>query len=59
LSLYGVSGRRIAAVLDETVQGGENLTLTWCAPRGLSPGVYWWRLKAGAQSVQRSMVIAK
>jgi hypothetical protein len=59
LGLYDPTGRCIATALDGAVQGGESLTLNWSPPRTLSPGVYYWRLKAGAQSAQRAMIIAK
>jgi hypothetical protein len=59
LSLYGVSGRRIATVLVGTVQDAQSLTVSWTPHKKLSPGVYYWRLTAGAESVQRPMVLAK
>ncbi len=59
LSLYDVGGRRIAIVVDRTLRGGENLSLVWDTSAKLSPGIYWWRLKAGDQETQRAMVIAR
>jgi hypothetical protein len=59
LGLYDPRGRLIATLLDEPVRGGDNLSLCWTVPAELSPGVYWWRLTAGEESVQRPMVLVR
>jgi hypothetical protein len=59
LSLYDARGRRIATVLDETLQSGESRDVLWAPQRKLPSGVYLWRLSAGQQSVQQRMIVAR
>ncbi len=59
LSLHDPKGRLITALLAELVCPGDDLSLRWSVPSTLSPGVYWWRLTTGGQSVQRPMVVVR
>jgi hypothetical protein len=62
LSVYDLSGRRVATVVNEFKHAGvykTDYTLTDDAGRPLPAGVYLYRLEAGADVATKKMVVAR
>jgi hypothetical protein len=57
LSVYDIVGRRVT-ILESTPQEQGRHQVTWNAS-GLSPGMYFYRLRAGQATVSRSVLILK
>jgi hypothetical protein len=62
VSLFDVSGRSMATLVDETFPAGHH-TIPWEVGlrdgRSLAPGVYWVRLVAGDRSVIRRITVVR
>jgi hypothetical protein len=62
LTIYDVTGRRIATVIDEPMSEGPHDVLWESTDIGghtLSSGVYFYRLKAGNRTMTKKMVLLK
>ena len=59
LGLYDTAGRLVERTLARTVEAGVPLTLSWQAGSDITPGLYRWRLEAGALSTGRAMVLVR
>ncbi len=57
LGVYDVLGRRVALLLNESLQSGEH-QISFNA-RSLSSGVYFYRLESGGKALTRSMMLVK
>jgi hypothetical protein len=57
LSVYDVTGRQVAALLDAPLDAGEH-AVSW-SPSDTPPGVYFLRLRAGATSVVRKVTLVE
>ena len=53
------AGRLVERILTRTVEAGVPLSLSWQAGPDITPGLYWWRLEAGALSTGRAMVLVR
>lgn len=57
LAVYDVLGRKVATPVSEVQSAGQH-TVTWSA-NGLPDGLYVYRLRAGAHSEARAMLLAR
>ncbi|MCH7548715.1 MAG: T9SS type A sorting domain-containing protein, partial [Candidatus Krumholzibacteriota bacterium] len=57
LVVYNVKGQRVATLVDGVMSSGEHV-VTWNA-KGVSSGVYFYRLTVGDFSETRRMVLLK
>jgi hypothetical protein len=57
LAVYNVRGERVATLVDDVVAAGDH-TVTWDA-RGVSSGLYFYRLTAGGFSETRKLILLK
>ncbi len=57
LKVYDVTGKLVATLVEDELPGGQH-NATWDA-RGVSSGVYFYRLTAGSFSETRKMVLIK
>jgi hypothetical protein len=57
LVVYNVKGQRVATLVDGVMSSGEHI-VTWNA-KGVSSGVYFYRLMVGDFSATRRMVLLK
>jgi hypothetical protein len=59
VSVYDVRGRRVASVIDQTLNAGEH-SLSWSARRaGLATGSYYLRLDAGGTETTRKFSVLR
>jgi endo-1,4-beta-D-glucanase Y len=57
LAIYDVSGREVKNLVEEVMPAG-NHTFDFDA-KGLSPGIYFYQLKAGVSNIQKKMILLK
>jgi len=57
LAVYDVSGREVAVLVDRGLSAGEH-AVTW-SPKGLSSGLYLYRLEAGGETLLRKATLLK
>jgi len=58
LTVYDVSGRRVATLVDREMPAGL-YHVAWRAPRNMPSGVYFARLKSGAETSIRRLVLVR
>jgi hypothetical protein len=57
LSIFNVLGQRVQTLVDGVKHAGE-YSVTW-DPRGLSSGVYFYRLEAGRSTITKKLVLIR
>ncbi|RIK73240.1 hypothetical protein DCC62_17790 [candidate division KSB1 bacterium] len=57
LMVFDVLGRKVATLVNERLPAGSYQALF--NGEGLASGVYWYRLQAGDQSMQKKMVLVR
>ena len=58
LRLFDLSGRQIGETISLNAQ--HDCTIRWdAATTATAPGLYWWRLRAGDESVTKAMIVVR
>jgi hypothetical protein len=58
LQLFDLAGRRIGETV--TLRNESQVVIRWnTASNEVAPGLYWWRLQAGDESVTKAMIIVR
>jgi hypothetical protein len=63
MSAYDVNGRRVKLLYSGPSTGGKTRTVRWDGTdqhgNALSPGVYFYRLESGSQTIERKMILLR